>query len=113
MIRPLKQVQVLETAAEGEEFFPARELLPWADPYIASLMGQLSGDNDAEQEDELADPTWDFDYEALDEEDEEALGDDVTPGDDWHLDRESVYPPVYGGWPLLNDLQPQNLTVHR
>jgi hypothetical protein len=113
MIQPLKRVQVVETAADGEDFFPARELLPWADPYIASLMGRLEGENNAEQEDELADPTWDFDYEPLDEEDEEALGDELTPGDDWHLDREPAYPPVYGGWPLLNDLHSHDLPVNR
>jgi hypothetical protein len=111
MVRSLKRVQVVETAAEGEDFFPARELLPWADPYIASLMGRLEGQNDAEQADELADPTWDFDYEPLDEEDEEALSDDLTPEDDWHLDGEPAYPPTYGGWPLLNDLRSTGLPV--
>lgn len=103
MVRLVKQLQVVETAAEGDAFFPARELLPWADPYIASLMGRLEGVNDSEQ----ADETWDFDYEPLDEEEEENLTDELTPdADDWHLDRDPAYPPIYGGWPLLNDLNP-------
>lgn len=85
-------VQVLETPVDGEAF-AARELLPWADPYIASLMGQLQ--NQADEE------TWDF--EAKDEDDGDEFLVDELP-EDWHLDSESHLPPVYGGWPLLNDL---------
>ena len=84
-------VQLFEAPTDGEAF-PARELLPWADPYIAQLMGQL-------QEEE---ETWDF--ESKDEEfEEEEFIDDELP-EDTHLDSESHLPPVYGGWPLLNDL---------
>ncbi len=86
-------VQVIETAVDGESF-PARELLPWADPYIASLMGQLQ--NEADEE------TWDFEAKDEDLEDEEFFDDELP--EDWHLDREPALPPVYGGWPLLNDL---------
>lgn len=84
-------VHAIETAVDGESF-PARELLPWADPYIASLMGQLQNEAD-----EVA---WDF--EAKDEDFEAFLDDELEA--DWHLDREPALPPVYGGWPLLNDL---------
>jgi hypothetical protein len=91
-------VQAIETAADGESF-PARELLPWADPYIASLMGQLQ--NEAEEE------TWDFEAKDDEFEEEDFLDDELAAGElpeDWHLDRESTLPPAYGGWPLLNDL---------
>jgi hypothetical protein len=86
-------VQAIETAVDGESF-PARELLPWADPYIASLMGQLQ--NEAEEE------AWDFEAKDDELEDEEFFDDELPA--DWHLDREPALPPVYGGWPLLNDL---------
>ena len=43
--------------ADGESF-AARELLPWADPYIASLMGQLQNEAD--------DETWDFEAKDAD-----------------------------------------------
>jgi hypothetical protein len=85
-------VQVLETPADGESF-PARELLPWADPYIASLMGRLSSE---------ADDAWDFAAKNDEDFDDEEYLDDELP-EDWHLDREPQLPPVYGGWPLLND----------
>ena len=90
-------VQVLET--DADDCGPARELLPWADPYIASLMGRLE-----QHEHGHDDETWDFDYEPLDAEDEEEVERDELPADeDWDLDREPRLPPVYGGWPLLND----------
>ena len=86
-------VQAIETAADGQSF-PARELLPWADPYIASLMGRLQNEAEAD--------AWDFETRD-DVELEEDFLDDELP-EDWHLDRAPVLPPVYGGWPLLNDL---------
>ncbi|WP_254507342.1 hypothetical protein [Anatilimnocola floriformis] len=86
-------VQLIETPVDGDNY-TANELLPWADPYIAQLMGQL------EHEDE----TWDF--EGKDDEAEDGFLNDELP-EDWHLDREARFPPVYGGWPLLNDLTPE------
>lgn len=91
-------VQVLETPADGDSF-PARELLPWADPYIASLMGRL----DCE-----ADEAWDFEAKDDEDFDDKEFLDDELP-QDWHLDRAPQLPPVYGGWPLLNDLPASTL----
>ena len=101
-------VQAVETAADGE-FSPARELLPWADPYIAQLMGQL--------EDEADDDAWDFDTR-LEEEDDDFVADDshdaeLDVNEDWHLDREPRLPAVYGGWPLLNDLPMESISQER
>jgi hypothetical protein len=89
-------IQVLETDAASDSFAPARELLPWADPYIASLMGRLEQNEHTHDEE-----SWDFDYERLD--DEDFVERDELPDDDWHLDHEPRFPPVYGGWPLLDD----------
>ena len=91
-------VQVLEMDADSDSFAPARELLPWADPYIASLMGQLEH-NEHGHDDE----TWDVDYEPVAEAEDEEVERDELPAEDWHLDGEPRFPPVYGGWPLLND----------
>ena len=85
-----------------------RDLLPWADPYIAALMAQLEGQlGDADISDlqdlgsrntldgsdcySAADDAWS-------DEDDSVLGDELDDSGS-HLD----YPPVVGGWPLLND----------
>ena len=91
-------VQAIETAADGQSF-SARELLPWADPYIASLMGRLQ--NEADEN------AWDFETRDDDSAEEDFLDDELP--EDWHLDRAPVLPPVYGGWPLLNDLPSASL----
>jgi len=109
MRKPRYNVQVLETAANGDSYLPAKELLPWADPYIAALMGRL----EAEGED---DDNEDFDTEQLDKDAEETedsaeywLNAEIAPeDDDWHLDRAPATPPVYGGWPLLDDLRTES-----
>ena len=83
------------------------DLLPWADPYIAALMAQLEGQGDAEDSDSqnpgsrntldgsdyysAADGAWS-------DEDDSVFADELDDSG-WHLD----YPPVVGGWPLLND----------
>ena len=86
-------VQLFEAPVDGDNS-TARELLPWADPYIAQLMGQFREDAES----------WDFAAKDEDEEDDFADLDIAAElPEDWHLDRES-YPPVYGGWPLLNDM---------
>ena len=100
--------QVLEMPAR-EDWRPRtadrgqpRDLLPWADPYIAQLIRQLEDRFDVE--DALADLSDPF---APDDEDWLPLA-----GDDWEdafiprsLDapRRRWHPPVYGGFPLLED----------
>lgn len=119
MRKPNYNVQVLETAAD-DSFLPAKELLPWADPYIAALMGRLTSEYGDSELSEQEDETWDFDSEQLDVEDEAAqdasqywLSDELAPEDSaddfhWHLDRAPAVPPVYGGWPLLDDLRTES-----
>lgn len=81
-----------------------RDLLPWADPYIARLIGRLENRYNVElEDDELSDPFAP---------DEAAW--QPAAGDDWEdafvprsldMPRRRWHPPVYGGFPLLNDLE--------
>ena len=82
-----------------------RELLPWADPYIATLMRKLEGRGGG--------GVHDF----VDESDPFADEEEITAGavfdDGWQEDafmprplealRFHSYPPVVGGFPLLED----------
>ena len=80
-----------------------RELLPWADPYIAGLMRRLENRGQAADEPQASDPF---------EEDDAASGSAVFD-DGWQEDafmprpleapRFHSYPPVYGDFPLLQD----------
>jgi hypothetical protein len=99
--------QVLEIPS-GYDWRPRtnrpRDLLPWADPYIASLMSRLEDRYNVSEpaEDDLSDPFAPDDDSWL-----------PPAGDDWEdafvprpLDapRYRWHPPVYGGFPLLDDL---------
>lgn len=95
-----------------------RDLLPWADPYIAVLMLRLERrydwagqQEDAVAADELAAEEAAFraadDWREVSFGDEffgeESLTDDAfTPG--WHERRMPMFPPMYGGFPLLDDV---------
>jgi hypothetical protein len=97
--------QVLETPAEdgrrwGGRDWP-RDLLPWADPYIATLMAKLERRYGAD----------DFEDEGLQPAEMPALayaGEDAWGSDDAFMpphrvrDQEANFPPVFGGWPLLD-----------
>jgi len=80
-----------------------RDLLPWADPYIAALMAQLEGQpGDADDSDSRNLRDGSDCYSAADDawsdEDNSVLADELDETGS-HLD----YPPVVGGWPLLDD----------
>lgn len=96
-----------------------RELLPWADPYIAALMQKLEGRGMRPQEFENSDP---FDTDSFKSdpfrndcfvEDAEEIAAGAAFDDGWQEDafmprplealRFHTYPPVYGGFPLLDD----------
>ena len=80
-----------------------RELLPWADPYIAGLMRRLESRFGPADDYDACDPF------ATDE----APGGTSVLDDGWQEDafmprpieapRFHSYPPVYGGFPLLED----------
>ena len=79
-----------------------RDLLPWADPYIAALMAQLEGHEDEADISESRNPRDGSNcYSAVDGNwsDDDSVLDDELDDAGSHLD----YPPVIGGWPLLND----------
>ena len=97
-----------------------RELLPWADPYIAALMRKLEGRGVAPREFEHSDPfdsssSQDSDSFKSDpfRNDEEEIAAGSVFDDGWQEDafmprpletpRFHSYPPVYGGFPLLED----------
>jgi hypothetical protein len=81
-----------------------RELLPWADPYIAGLMRRLE-DRSAPGDDDASDPFAFDDATSSPEFD--------PPSADWQQDafmprpleplRVHSYPPIYGGFPLLEN----------
>lgn len=96
------EVPVFDDLAPQDEGRWPRDLLPWADPYIASLMRQLGrgrGEVEGLLDDELA-----------------LCGFAADPwrGQEWQaaplpaVERSSVFrdppfPPIYGGFPLLED----------
>lgn len=95
-----------------------RELLPWADPYIATLMRKLEGRGGlAEGRGDLAEGRGDVVHDFIDESDPFADEQEIAAGavfdDGWQEDafmprpletpRFHSYPPVFGGFPLLDD----------
>ena len=98
--------QVLEVSAldditpRSEGTWP-RDLLPWADPYIASLMLKLQRQH-GQTEGLLDDEFTLYEFAA-----EQWLGDEWQEGDgDSELPDVAArdqYPPIFGGFPLLDD----------
>lgn len=104
MYGPAIRCQVLEvpdlddTSPRDEGSWP-RDLLPWADPYIASLMMKLQRQHG--QTERLLDDDFTLDQYAS----EQWLGDDgeENAGSEWRdLPPRNEYPPIYGGFPLLD-----------
>jgi hypothetical protein len=90
-----------ELEPQDEGTWP-RDLLPWADPYIASLMMQLGrsrGETEGLLDDELtlsrfaADQWHDDSWKA-------PLS---VPADRTAAFRDPPFPPLFGGFPLLED----------
>jgi hypothetical protein len=99
--------QVLEVSPRaGGSRAGASDLLPWADPYIALLMRRLEERYDVEKydfenEDAEFDPFADDSVPEWSDESSDADGAPPAPAEASH----EWYPPVYGGWPLLDDLE--------
>jgi hypothetical protein len=96
--------QVLEVPAQtgrpprGEQW--PRDLLPWADPYIAGLLEKLErryGHNDFVDDDPPREPQFPFSG------DEAWLPDDAFRPPRTARSEQRAIEPVYGGWPLLDD----------
>jgi hypothetical protein len=87
----------------------SRDLLPWADPYIAQLVRRLEDRYD-NAEDDRSDP-----FAADDAPWNHDASDDEWPDDGWRDDafmprphgapRMNWLPPVYGQFPLLDDME--------
>jgi hypothetical protein len=104
---PAIRCQVLEVPVQPDWLPRAaqpRDLLPWADPYIAVLMDRLEErfdrtaqvnafDESLSSADEPWSPPADYDWQ-----------DDAFRPDQPANSRLSWDPPVYGGWPLLDDM---------
>lgn len=81
-----------------------RDLLPWADPYIAALVAQLDGqkeeaDISASRTFSDGSPPYSMAEDGWLNDDASAISDDGLDEHGSHLD----FPPVIGGWPLLSD----------
>jgi hypothetical protein len=88
-----------DTTPRDEGTWP-RDLLPWADPYIASLMMKLQRQHGATER------LLDDDFTLYELASEQWLGDEYRGETDaqWPgLDPRDEYPPIYGGFPLLDD----------
>ena len=99
-------MHVVETA-DGEAFFSRPRAVALGGSLYRLADGPVGTGENAEQDDELADPTWDFDYEPLDEEDESGLGDRLrlSPTIGTSIASRSFRPCTAAG-PCLNDLSP-------
>lgn len=90
-----------------------RELLPWADPYIAGLMRNLTDRYGRSEPEGDRFAAHSNPYEVAAELDLPRGNDDQWENDGWQEDafmpqpieapRFHSYPPVYGGFPLLED----------
>jgi hypothetical protein len=119
--------QVVETPAQDyhDEWMPVeqdwpRDLLPWADPYIAVLMLRLErryewagvADDSSLWADDLPPGAASESWQDLSWQDD-SFADGVFAGNPWHDDaclpgrqagRRSMFPPIIGGFPLLDDV---------
>lgn len=113
MNSPRIRCQVLEVPAHGHLESSAdqtapRDLLPWADPYIAALLAKVEREYWQDEQDrrESGQSQFEEDEEldsALEAEAAEMYGRFFPAFEDEDAD-ENPLPRVYGGWPLLDDL---------
>jgi hypothetical protein len=99
--------QVLEVPSEFGARVAPRDLLPWADPYIAVLMQRLEQQYEIDWESNplRAEDSDDMNHSTSQHEETSWTAAEV---DGWQAPAEAShgwYPPVYGGWPLLDDLE--------
>lgn len=86
-----------DTSPRDEGTWP-RDLLPWADPYIASLMMKLQRQHGATER--LLEDEFTLDQYAS----EQWQGEEGHPAGEWQqLSARNQYPPIYGGFRLLED----------
>ena len=94
------EVPTLDDITPRDEGSWPRDLLPWADPYIASLMIKLERQRGATER------LLDDDFTLYQFAAEQWLGDEWKSDADanWpDLASRNEYPPIYGGFRLLDD----------
>lgn len=94
------EVPALDDIDPRDEGTWPRDLLPWADPYIAALMMKLHrqrGETERLLDDDMT--LYQIAAEQWQGEDAEEGTDSAWPG----LEARDEFPPVYGGFPLLDD----------
>ena len=105
MFGPTLRCQVLEIPAvddidpRDEGFWP-RDLLPWADPYIAALMMKLQrqrGETERLLDDDVTLEQFATEHWRIRDWNDESDG--TWPD----LKAKEEFPPIYGGFPLLDD----------
>jgi hypothetical protein len=94
------EVPTLDDTTPRDEGIWPRDLLPWADPYIASLMMNLQRKHGAAER--LLDDDFTLDQFAAEQWTGDAWRNEKDA--DWpDLSAREEYPPIYGGFPLLED----------
>lgn len=102
----------LTSAGASREGAWQRDLLPWADPYIALLMQRLE-DRYEQEEAALGDTMFDDDKvlkrgRVSNPTSDNLAGEDGWISDEFEPERMSeqieFFPAIYGGFPLLNDV---------
>lgn len=88
-----------------------REILPWADPYIAQLMQRLESRFDAEVSggSNVISAADDSPWPAREWSGEWDGDDNGSTPEPFDGVSGHALPAVYGGWPLLNDVQDSNM----
>ena len=102
---PAIRCQVLEVPAQPDWLVHRerpRDLLPWADPYMAVLMDRLE-DRFGRNPDAYAPVETTVDDEPWSPPDDYDWQDDAFRPDQPANSRLNWDPPIYGGWPLLDD----------
>lgn len=83
-----------------------RDLLPWADPYIASLIHRLEQRYDSDEAaEDLCDPFAADDAPFCPAGFDDDWRDDAFMPPPLGISRHRWHPPVYGGFPLLDDCE--------
>jgi hypothetical protein len=92
----------LRRGGAGYERGGPRELLPWADPYIAGLIRRLEAGFDEDAEQNSSDPYAPDEMPSANEWHDDGWEEDAFMPRPFVAPRIHSYPPVIGGFPLLD-----------
>ena len=106
------EVAVIDHLEPSREVAPPRDLLPWADPYIAALIAKVERKY-GEQADRRsrsdarfgrADLAGDYSTGSRSDDDDAEVEDKFVPWSNSAAPQGNEFPRIYGGWPLLDDV---------